>query len=176
MLPHRQFWSHFGGLVRDGFAVSAGRSTGYQRLNTQSPDRGRKTKSSSPSKRSSPSKSSPGKKRGEAKEEGAREEGDARDHSRAANSAAAVPGHTRAGDGGRWVHLPAVLIMLLFVAADAAPHVSADAETATRFGSWMRYLPLLETTHSAQAAATHNITATLQALKQSNQRLFGLDA
>eukprot|EP01045_Picozoa_sp_COSAG04_P026888 COSAG04_NODE_3825_length_2492_cov_2.320100_1_plen_719_part_10 len=175
MLPHRQFWSHFGGLVRDGFAVSAGRSTGYQRLNTQSPDRGRNAQSSSPSKRSSPSRRSPGKKRGEAKEERAGE-GDARDNSRAANSAAAVPGHTRAGDGGRWVHLPAVLIMLLFVAADAAPHVSADAETATRFGTWMRYLPLLETTHSAQAPATPNITATLEALKQSNQRLFGLDA
>ena len=49
------------------------------------------------------------------------------------------------------------------------------AAASTVFGSWHRFLPLLDTNHSAAAPSAGNITATLLTLKATNQRLFGLD-
>ena len=49
------------------------------------------------------------------------------------------------------------------------------AAAGTVFGSWHRFLPLLDTNHSAAAPSAGNMTATLLTLKATNQRLFGLD-
>ena len=49
------------------------------------------------------------------------------------------------------------------------------AAAGTVFGSWHRFLPLLDTNHSAAAPSSGNMTATLLTLKATNQRLFGLD-
>eukprot|EP01047_Picozoa_sp_COSAG01_P092609 COSAG01_NODE_23945_length_796_cov_0.691535_1_plen_214_part_10 len=46
----------------------------------------------------------------------------------------------------------------------------------TQFGSWHRFLPLLDTTRPSSVRSHGNITATILALKATNQKFFGLDA